>query len=128
MVGLSCIVSTAGFVLILRRSICLQLAGFANYVAYLGQGMFFLRRGERDGGVEACDADYGAVEIVEGFFVDDGGNFASQASGARVLVQDNDFVGFLHGLRNGFAIQRRDGAQVEDLDVDSVFIKNLGSF
>ena len=66
----------------------------------------FLRRREWDGGVEAGDANYGAVEVVEGLFVDDGGDFSGKASGAGVLVEDDDSVRFLHGLRDGFAVER----------------------
>ena len=40
-----------------------------------------LRRGERDGGIQAGDADYGTVEVVEGFFVDDGGDFSGMRYG-----------------------------------------------
>jgi hypothetical protein len=78
--------------------------------------VIFLRRGEWDSGVEAGDADDGAVEIVEGFFVDDGGDFSGEASGAGVLVEDDDFVGLLYGLRDGFAVERGEGAQVEDFE------------
>ena len=84
-----------------------------------------LRRRERNRGVEAGDADDGAVEIVEGFFVDDGGDFSGEASGAGVLVEDDDLVRLLHGLRDGFAVERGDGAQVEDLD--DRFLLWLGS-
>ena len=78
-----------------------------------------LRRGEWDRGIEPGDADDGAVEIVEGFFVDDGGEFAGDASGAGVFVQEDDFVGLAHGLRDGFAVERGERAQVEDFGFDS---------
>src|SRR5579864_8471174 len=94
-------------------SVSLQATGFANYVLQLRQVVMFLRRRERDRGVEACDADDGAVEIVEHLFIYDGGDFASQASGAGVFVQDDDLVRLLHRLYDGFAVERRDGAQVE---------------
>src|SRR4051812_33431271 len=64
----------------LFHSIGLQTARFADYVFDLRKIMMFLRRGERDGGVEASDADDGAIEIVESFFVDDGGYFSGEAS------------------------------------------------
>ena len=86
------------------RSIRFQPAGFADYVFYFWQVMLFLRRGERDGGVEAGDADDGAVEVVEGFFVDDGGDFAGEASGAGVLVEDDDFIGLLYRCCDRFAV------------------------
>ena len=82
-----------------------------------------MRRRERNGRIQAGDADDGAVEVVEGFFVDDGGDFAGEASGAGVLVEDDDFVCLLYGLRDRFAIERGDGAQVEDFEFDSFFAR-----
>jgi len=46
---------------------------------------------------------------------------------AGVFVQDDYFVRFLDGLRNSFAVERRDAAQVEDFEIDPVFFQNLGS-
>ncbi len=102
-----------------------QLASLADHVAYFGQIVLLLRRGERNGGIEARDADNGAIEIVKGFFIDDGGDFSGEASCAGVLVEDDDFVCFLHGLRDGFAVERRDGTQVEDFDVDIFFCEDI---
>ena len=90
--------------------------------------MLFLRRREWDRRVKARNADDGAVEIIESFFVDDGGNFTGEASGAGMLVQDNHLVCLLHRLRDGFAIEWRDGAQVEDLDVNSFFAYEVCRF
>src|ERR1700691_6206916 len=55
-------------------------AGFAHYVANLGQIVLFLRGREWDRRIQACDADDRAVEVVKSFFVDDGGDFAGKAS------------------------------------------------
>src|SRR5579859_1500849 len=106
---------------IARFSIRFQVARFADYVFHLGQVVMLLRRGERDRGIEACDADDGAVEVVEGFFVDDGGDFSGEASGAGVLVEDDDLVRLLYRLRDGFPVERGDGAEVKDLEIDSFF-------
>ena len=38
-----------------------------------------------------------------------------------IFVQKNDFVGLLHRLRDGFAVKRAERAQIDDLDLDSVF-------
>ena len=89
--------------------------------------MMFLRRRKWNRGVQSCDADDGAVEIIEGFFIDDGCDFSGEASGTRVLVKDDDFVRLLHGLRDGFAIDRVECAQVEDFDVDAVFFQDLSA-
>ena len=107
----------------LRELVRFQAAGFADYVCYFRQVVLFLRRRERDGAVEAGDADDGAVEIVEGFFVDDGGDFSGEASGAGVLVEDDDFVGLLYRGGDGFAIDGDERAQVEDFDFDIFFAR-----
>src|SRR5580698_1219693 len=44
-----------------------------------------------------------------------------------MLVQNDDFVRLLHGLRDGLTVERRDGAQVEDFNVDSVVLQNVSS-
>jgi hypothetical protein len=43
-------------------------------------------------------------------------------------VQDDHFVRLLHGLRDGLAVERRDGAQVEDFEIDIFFGENVGGF
>ena len=57
-------------------SVRFQSASFSKDIAYLWQIVLFLWWRERDGRVEAGDADDGPVEIVEGFFIDDGGDLA----------------------------------------------------
>src|SRR5258708_32256870 len=108
-------------------SIRLEPAGLADHVARLRQVVFFLRRGERNSGVQSSDTDDGAVEIIESLFVDDGCDLTSQASRAGVLVQNDDLARLPHGLRDGFAIEWRDSSQVEDFDRDSVVLQTLGS-
>jgi hypothetical protein len=73
------------------------------------------------GGILRRDADDGAVEIVESFFVDDGGNFAGEASGAGVLVQDDDLVGLLHGC----AIASRSSGETVRRSTISISIPSL---
>ena len=104
-----------------RGSVCFQPPGFAQHIAYFGQEVLLLRRRERYRRILGGDAHDGAVEMVESVFINDGSNFAGQASGAGVLVQQDDFVGLAHGGGNGFAIQRRDRAQVQHFDFDPFF-------
>jgi hypothetical protein len=66
----------------LQNSICFQPPRLSQHVAYLGQEVFFLRRRERYGGILGGDAHDGAVEIGEGFFIDDGRDFAGKTSRA----------------------------------------------
>jgi len=69
---------------------------------------------ERNGtAYERRSPDDWGVGIAESFFVDDGGDFSCQSSGAAVLVKDDYFVGLLHGLAI-HGVERRKRAQVED--------------
>src|SRR5262249_15903860 len=88
------------------------------YILHLGQEEMLERRRERDRLIERRDADDGAVKILKGFFIDDRGDLAGKTTGLGVLVEKNDFVGLLHGLNDGRAIERRERAQVENLDLD----------
>src|SRR5205807_107909 len=72
------------------------------------------------------DTDDGAVQIVETFFVDDGGDLAGDAAGLGVLVQDDDLVRAAHTGDDGGAIEREQRAQVNDLELDTVFRQRLG--
>src|SRR6267378_1227691 len=78
-----------------------------------GSGEDFLGVGEEgffkcwrvgDGRVEGSDAEDRTVEVVEGFFEEDGGDFSGDASGFGVFVDDEAFVGFADGLKNGFLV------------------------
>src|ERR1700686_692918 len=48
--------------------------------------------------IERSDAHERTVQIAKSFFAKDGGNFAGDAAGFGVFVDDQDFVGFFHGL------------------------------
>ena len=43
-------------------------------------------------------------------------------------MQDDDAVGFLHRVRDGFFVQRRDRSQVDNLEFDTVPCQNVGGF
>ncbi len=90
--------------------------------------MFFLWGGEGDGAVESGDADDGAVEVVERLLINDGSDFSGEASGAGVLVEDDDFVRLLYCGCDGFAVDGDERAQVEDFDFDIFFGENFGGF
>ena len=70
--------------------------GFGGGENFLGVGEegFLERRRVGHRRVERGDADKRAVEIVEGFFAEDGGDFAGDAAGFGVFVDDQALVGF----------------------------------
>ena len=43
-------------------------------------------------------------------------------------MQKNDLVRFLHGLRDGFAVKRAERAQIENLNLDSLFGQDVSGF
>src|SRR5579871_3962890 len=98
----------------LHESIRFQATRFADHLFYLRQVMVLLRRREWNRRVQPGDANDGAVEVVESFFVDDGGDLSGEASSAGVLVKDDDLVRLLHRLGDGFAVDRRYSAQVDN--------------
>src|SRR5262249_30148295 len=106
----------------------MQPPRLSYHILYLGQEEMLERRRERDRRIEPRDANDRSVKILKGFFVDDGGDLAGKTTGLGVLVEKNDFVGLLHGLNDGRAIERRERAQVENLDLDSFLGQQIGGF
>src|SRR5205807_3198502 len=104
-----------------RLSVSVQATSLTHQIGNFGQEKLLLRWRKRNWRIERRQADDGTIEVVERFFVNDRGNFSGQTSGARVFVQDDDFVGLLYGGGNRLAIERRDRTQVEDFDFDSFF-------
>jgi len=89
----------------------------------------FLERGSvRDWGVEGSDADERAVEIVEGFFEEDGGNFAGDATGLGVFMNDEALIGFLDGSEDGFFVERHKRAEIDDFRLNAFFGEGVGGF
>jgi len=101
--------------------------GGENFLG-VGEEGFLERRSVRDGCVERCDADEGPVEIVEGFFGKDGGDFTRNASGFGVFVDDQALIGFSHGVENGFFVERHERAQVNDIGFDTFLREGFGGF
>ncbi len=84
-----------------------EFAGFADHVPDLGQKIFLLRWREGHRGVERGEANNRAVEMVERFFIDNGGDFSGNPAGAHIFVHDHDLVGAAHGFGDGVAIEWR---------------------
>src|SRR5215467_2716730 len=105
-----------------------QAAGFADNVLDLRQVVMLLGRGKGDCRVEAGDSDDRSIEVVESFFIDDSRNFSGQASGPGVFVEEDDLVRPFHGLRDGWAVDGDEGAQIDDFYLDSFFAQDFCGF
>jgi hypothetical protein len=88
-------------------SIGLQAPSFPHHIAHLRQKIFFLRGGEWHWRILSGDADNGAVKIVEGVFVYDGGDFTGDASRTGMFVQNNNLVSLANRMGDGLAVERR---------------------
>src|ERR1700676_1017080 len=95
----------------LRKSVSVQATSLTHQIGNFGQEKLLLRRRKRNRRIERRQPDNGTIEIVECFFVNDRGNFSGQTSGARVLVQNDYFVGLLYGGGDRLLVERRDSAQ-----------------
>src|SRR5262245_49466995 len=77
-----------------------KLPHLPHHILHLRQEEMFERRRERDGRIERRNANDGTVKILEGLFIDNGGDLAGKTTGLGVFVEKNDFVGLLHTLDN----------------------------
>src|SRR5262245_3378498 len=103
----------------MKSSACVQLASHANHVRYFRQEELFQRRTIRHRSIRRGDASDRTVEIFERLFGNDGGEFAGESADARVFVKENHFVRLLHGIEYGFTIERQEGPEVENLEIDA---------
>src|SRR3954471_7131434 len=69
--------------------------------------------------VPAGDALDGRLEIPEAFFLDAGRQLRAETAEARGLVRDHAAPGLLHGRTDRVEVERRHGAHVDDLGIDS---------
>src|SRR5258708_1196613 len=104
----------------------MELAGFTHYILYLGQKEMLEWRRKGNWRVQRRDAHDGSMGIFERVFIDDGGQLARQAACLGVFMQEDDLVGLLYRLNDGFSIERHQRAQVEDLDINSLFRQQFG--
>src|SRR5664279_1139043 len=109
----------------MRTSVSVQAPRLTHQVGNFGEEELLLRRRKWNRRVERRQPDNGSIEIVECLFVDDRGNFSGQPSSARVLVQNDDFVGLLYGGSNRRAIKWSNRPQVEDFDLDPFFTQDF---
>ena len=72
-----------------------------------------------DEGVHGADAADWGVEVVEEFVRDTGGDFSTVAPAEHVFVGDEDTAGLADALGDGFPVVRREGAEVDELDVEA---------
>jgi hypothetical protein len=105
-----------------------KLPGGSKNFLSIRQKCFFERRGVRHGSVEGSDSDKRAIEIVKGFFAENGSDFAGDAASFGVFVNNQAFIGFLHGLEDGFLVEGEKGAQIDNFGVDAFFGESVGGF
>src|SRR5689334_12922062 len=85
------------------------------------QGWAVRRRTE-----SAVDPADRRVEIIEAGIGYTRGDLRSEAAGRKRLIDDEEPAGLLYGGKDGFRIQRRDGARIDDFDRDA-FLHQLFS-
>src|SRR5262245_26202686 len=112
----------------IHSSVGLQPPRFAHHVGYFGQKIFFQRWREGNWRIQRSDPHDGSIEIVERLFIDNGRDLAGDAAGLGVLVQDDDLVGLLHRLCDGFAVEWRKRTQVYHFEIDAFFSERLRRF
>jgi hypothetical protein len=80
-----------------------------------GDDGFFEVLGVGHGDVNGSDSFDGRVEVVECFsFVDDSGDFSADAALGEAVLDSDEPAGLDDAADDGVAVQRLDGAQVDD--------------
>lgn len=79
--------------------------------------MGFEGGGEGEGGVEGGAAGDRCVEVAPAGLVDAGADLGADAARQRVFVEHEDAVGALNARENGLLVPRKEGAQVDDFQV-----------
>src|SRR5687768_3398366 len=83
-----------------------------------------LRRRVR--GVVAADPQHRGLEGVEAGLGDARGDLRAQAEGDRGLVDDDAAAGAAHGVVDRVEVERRNGAQVDHLELAALLGRGLG--
>ena len=78
--------------------------------------------GVRVGRVPAGDAHDRRLEMVEAALLDQRGQFGAEARGAGRFLDDQAAAGLLHRFLDRLDVERDQGAQVDDLGVDAIFL------
>src|ERR1700722_2464796 len=73
----------------------------------IGQDCLFERRAERRMGVHGRQPPNRAIERIEGVLADQRRDFAAEAAGQAILMDDKNFAGLARGSENRFAIERQ---------------------
>src|SRR5579884_3486496 len=90
-----------------------------------GSSLQDLRVGHGD--IGSCDMLDGGVHVVEGVFVDEGGESLAGAVVFPALLGYDHAIGFLYRVKNEVDVNRADASQVEDFGLDAFFGEIFGS-
>src|SRR6058998_1295612 len=83
-----------------------------------------VERHRRD--VRCGDADHRSVQAVESVLRDDGRYLRAKPASEIVFVDDHRFACLADRFENRVAVERGQGAEIDDLDADTVRLELLG--
>src|SRR5215208_596709 len=117
--------STVVPVVAIRSLVLRQLLQACHHVFDLRDESLLERRRERNGGVGRGDAAHGRVEVLEGLRGDRRRDLGAEATGERVLVEDERLRRLLDGAQHGILVPRGQRAEIEDLDRNTFALELL---
>jgi len=77
--------------------------------------------GIRSGDLGTSDSDGRGLEVVESVLCGEGENLSRNTEAWETGLDSHQMASLLDGFDNGLEIERLDGTEVDDLDVDTVF-------
>ena len=79
--------------------------------------------------INSTDTLDGGIEVIEGVFLNESRDLSGDAAEGLRFVDETGFVGLFDGFDDGVLVKWADGAEIDDLGVDSVLgLENFSSF
>src|SRR5271168_1694039 len=103
-------------------SIRYEVADRVDDLVGVRENRLLQRRRKRRMRIHRGDATNRRVEVFEGMFPDNRRNLAADSASQAILMNDQHLAGFFRGLEDRLAIERKQRAQVEDLNRDTIFL------